>query len=292
MLNVHIVTDSSAYFADSHLTQRFPITVVPNKLEIGGKIYQEGVDLSTEEAFRLIAESHTQSPPVVIPPSEADFIKAYNRAARSSEAIVSIHASREIFKSWQNARRAAQQLSGNSEIAVIDSQTLCLAQGMLVKTAAEALATEAHFENLVRKVRGAAERLYAVYYVETLNLVLHNRIITPGHGILSTMLGVKPFLTIEEGRLIATEKIRTRVQAVERIVEFVSEFDDIEDAIIVQHKNTMTEQTRMLQDRLAVEFPERSFPHSLYSPSLAALIGVDASGFVLLEGEVGNNDDV
>jgi DegV family protein with EDD domain len=288
MLNIHIVTDSCAYFADPRIIQRFPITVVPNKLQIAGKVYQDGVDLSTEEAFRLIAE-HPETPPLVISPAEADFVRAYNKAAKNSDAIISIHASREMFSSWQNARRAAQQLSGNSEIAVIDSRTLCAGQGMLVKVAAEAMATTDVFDNLVRKVRGAVERVYSVYYVESVNFLLHSKIISVGHSILSAMLGLKPFLAVEEGRLVATEKIRTRSQAVERIVEFAVEFDAVQDAVILQHRPGVTEQTRMLHERLAVEFPGREFPHSLYSPALAAIIGVDASGFVLLEDETGMN---
>jgi DegV family protein with EDD domain len=289
MLNVHIVTDSSAHFTDSQFVQQFPITVVPNRIEIGGKTYLEGVDLTTEEAFRLIAEQ--QTPPVVSAPSEAEFVRAYNKAARVSDAIISIHASREMSKSWHHARRAAQQLSGNSEIAVVDSQTLCAAQGMLVKVAAEGLATMDTFDHLVRAVRGAVERVYAVYYVDSVHYLLHSKIISAGHGILSAMLGVKPMLTIEEGRLIATEKIRTRIQAVERIAEFISEFDSVQDGVILQHKPMLTEQTRLLQERLALDYPSRQFPYGLYGTTLAALIGVDASGFVLLEREGDRSDD-
>lgn len=289
MLNVHIVTDSFAHFTNPHILQQFPITLVPNQIKLGSRVYQEGVDLSPEEAFRLIGEQST--PPLVTPPSEADFVRAYNKAARNSDAILSIHGSREMFQSWHHARRAAQQLSGNSEIALIDSQTLCAAQGLLVKVAAEALSTTETFDALVRKVRGAVERVYAVYYVESVNFLLHNKIIAPSHSILSSMLGVKPFLTIEEGRLVATEKVRTRVQAVEHIVEFAEEFDDIQDGMILQYKTSITEQTRMLQERLAVKFPERAFPYSLYSASMAALIGVDGSGFALLEDEMDSDDD-
>jgi DegV family protein with EDD domain len=289
MLNVHIVTDSFAYFADNTILQRFPITVVPNQIKIGSRTYYEGVDLSPDEAFRLIAEQ--PEPPIVTPPSEADFVRAYNKAARTSDAVLSIHASREMFQSWHHARRAAQHLSGNSEIALIDSQTLCAAQGMLVKVAGEALATTETFDALVRRVRGAVERIYSVYYVESVNFLLHNKIIAPSHSILSAMLGIKPFLTIEEGRMVATEKVRTRVQAVEHIVEFVEEFDDIQDGLILQYKSGITEQTRMLQERLAVKFPRREFPYSLYSPSMAALIGIDGSGFALLEDEMDSDDD-
>jgi fatty acid-binding protein DegV len=87
------------------------------------------------------------------------------------------------------------------------------------------------------------------------------------------------------------EKVRTRVQAIERLVEFAVEFTEIDDAVIVQHKPFLSEQTRMLQDRLTIEFPGRVFPHALYGPSLAALIGVDAMGLVVLERELDRIED-
>jgi fatty acid-binding protein DegV len=105
------------------------------------------------------------------------------------------------------------------------------------------------------------------------------------------MLQIKPFLAMEEGHLRPMEKVRTRVQAVERLVEFAVEFTEIEEAVILQPKAHVTEQTRMLQDRLAVEFPGRHFPHALYGPSLAALIGPDATGLVVLESEIDEDED-
>jgi fatty acid-binding protein DegV len=105
------------------------------------------------------------------------------------------------------------------------------------------------------------------------------------------MLGIKPFLTIEEGELITMEKVRTRVQAIDKLVEFVTEFGEVEQLIILQNTSHTTEQTRMLQDRLALEFSPRSFPVMMYLPSLAALIGPDAMGIVVFEAESEGMDD-
>jgi fatty acid-binding protein DegV len=105
------------------------------------------------------------------------------------------------------------------------------------------------------------------------------------------MLGVKPFLGVENGRLLPIEKVRTRAQAIDRLVEFAIEFTDIEDVVILQHKSYISEQTRAIQDRLAVEFPDMYFPYSTYGASLAALIGADATGMVILEQEVEPMDD-
>jgi len=99
------------------------------------------------------------------------------------------------------------------------------------------------------------------------------------------MLNIKPVLTIEDGRLIAIEKVRTRLQAIERLVEFVIEFTEFEDMLIMQHRSGQTEQTRMLQDRLKLDFPDVHFPHAMYGASLAALIGTDATGLAVLENQ-------
>jgi DegV family protein with EDD domain len=242
------------------------------------------VDISADEALPLIANQ--PKPPVVVSPSPTEYGAVYRHLARSFDAIVSIHASRELFPSWQNARAAAQQLAGRCEVTVIDSQTLCAAQGMLVHLAARIVQQEDNLDNVIRIVRGAVDRVYSVYYVESLDYLLHNRIMSISHTILGTILGIKPFLTVEDGRLVPIEKVRTRPQAVDQLVEFLVEFTDIEEIAILQHKPHMSDQTRMLQDRLSLEYPGLHFPYITYSASLAALIGADATGLAVLEKEM------
>jgi fatty acid-binding protein DegV len=99
------------------------------------------------------------------------------------------------------------------------------------------------------------------------------------------MLGIKPLLTIEDGRLIAMEKARTRAKAVEKLAEFVVEFTHIEQLAILQNTSRTTDQTRSLQDRLAIEFPDLETPVILYDRLLSTLIGPDAMGVVVYEGE-------
>jgi len=289
MQHVQIVTDSCAHFTNPHFVQQHPVTVVPNKITIAGKTYREGVDLSAEEAFRLMAQQ--PQAPEVESPTEADFVEVYTRLARSCEAIISIHASRELLPSWQRARRAAQQVAGQCPIAVIDSQTLSAAQGMLVRVAVRAVEEQPTLDDIERVIRGAVERIYSVYYIENMGFLAQNKFMSQSHTILGAMLGIKPLLTVEEGRLRPMEKVRTRIQAIEHLVNFAVEFDSVEDALIVQHKPFMSEQTRMLQERLAVEFPGRHFPYGMYGPSLAAWIGIDATGLIVLESEIDRVDD-
>lgn len=288
MALIHIVTDSSAQFVDATLARWPGLTVVPNRLMIGGEMYTEGVDISTGQLLDLIAGQRRA--PQVIAPSVIDYVHAYSQAARSADAIVSIHASREILPSWQHARTAAQQVMGHCRIEVIDSRMLCAAQGVLVELAAAAIDEGRTFDEVVRQVRGAVERLYVLYCVDNLDFLLQNQILNPSHGILGALLGIRPFVTIEEGQFRTIEKSRTDAAIIDRLVEFASEFEHVERLAIMQRRPQGTRQTNLLQERLQQVFPGQVIPQRVYGGTLAALIGAEGVGLVILEKETDDYD--
>ena len=302
---LHIVTDSYAH----DLIDDEMVTVVPNRVTIAGKTYLEGFELGADDALRLMA-AHPESVQVQ-PPTTADYSAVYKRLIPRTDGIISIHAARAITSSWQNAVTAAKPLA-QYPIEVIDSMTFSAGQAMLVRYARRAIRSGASLDRVVRAVRGAVERVYSVFFVETMDFLLRN---APGvldappiekpilpvndtstsnaegetqyqdsgmaasHAVLGTMLGVKPILTVEGGRLIPIEKVRTRLQGIERLVEFAAEFDSMDDVMILTHK--YGEHSRMLLERLLADFPTGKFQQAIYTPSLAALIGLDATGLVL-----------
>jgi len=129
MPNIHVVTDSGARFSNPRLLSQYPLTILPYKLDIGGKLYREDIDITGEEAMRLIKSQNT--PPKLIAPSEEEYADLYASLSRNYEGIISIHSSRELSQSWYNARNAAQRMGDACEVVAIDSRTICAGQGML-----------------------------------------------------------------------------------------------------------------------------------------------------------------
>ena len=288
MPRIHIVTDSGARFSNPRLVRHFPVTILPNVIEIAGKRYLEGIDIDTEQAFRLISEQ--AHPPIVEPPSENDYAALYARLSHFCDAVISIHPSRELSDSWRNGRLAAQQVSGDCEIVVVDSQSLCAGQGMLIRVAARAANEHETTEDVIQAVRQAVNRVYSVYCVEDVDFLRANGIMTPSHALLSTHLGIKPFVILEDGKIIIIEKVRMRAEVIERLVEFLIEFTELEDAVVLQNQKHITEETRIMQDRLALEFPGQHFPFTMYSATMASFLGPEATGVAVLEKAVDDYD--
>lgn len=277
----HIVTDSGAAFAKADWLQQYPITVVPYKLTINGTTYRDTVDLAPEDAIQLMAES--AQPASVKAPSIEEYAAVYTHLSHTADGIISLHTSRDLTASWDNARKAAAQVNDGTPITVIDSRTICAAQGLLVHATAQAATQTSDYAHLIQQARDAVDRLYSIYYVETLTFLQHNGLLSASRAILGTMLGIKPVLSTEDGQLIVIEKVKTQSQALEKLIEFIIEFDDLADAAIVQPNRSPTESTRALQDRLAAEYPDATIPMTVYSSILAALIGPQAYGVVVLE---------
>ena len=289
MTKIHVVTDSGARFANQRLLQQYPVTVIPYQLDIGGTLYKEGVDISDDDAMRLIKSQ--SKPPELIAPSEDDYAETYASLSRVYDGIISIHTSREITDSWNNARRAAQRMKDTCEVVAIDSRTISAGQGMLVRLAGQAALDDLPYEESVQKVRDAVDRIFTTFYVESLDYLMANNIMSESRAILGSMLKIKPIISIEEGKPMVTEKVRTRSQAIDRLIEFLVEFDNIDDAMIVQNRSHITEQARQIQDRLSLEFPGRHFPYTMYGMSLAVLLGGEATGVMVLESEMEDFED-
>ena len=118
--------------------------------------------------------------------------------------------SRNMSNSWANALKASKTLLGRCEIAVINSQTTSVGLAMLVEAAAQMAETGADLDDIVRMVRAMIGHVYTVFYVDKLDYLRHNGLLSEAQTILGTMLDIKPFLTIEEGELVPMEKVRTR----------------------------------------------------------------------------------
>lgn len=290
MRKIRVVVDSATDFHNPALIERHRITIVPGTVIIGDDVYIDRQQMDAESFFKRIGVEDVQ--PRVQAPSVEQFTQAYTRLAQETDQIISLHTSSALSDAYQNALAASRNLLGRCDIAVVDSQTSSAGLALLAELAAKAAEHSLDLDQVVRDVRGAISRVYTIFYVDTLDYIQRQALLGEAQAILGTMLNIKPFLTIEEGHLVAMEKVRNRNQAVDKLVEFVLEFGEIDQLVILQNSPFTTEAVRMLQERLQAEFGRRNFPAILYGPTLGCWLGPDATGIAVLEKELDDFDDL
>jgi len=282
MPKVHIVTDSTAHFEDPAAPQKLGVTVVPLTIQFGRQYFKEGIDLNEDEFFQRMSTS--AQPPTLHAPAADDFRALYTDIRKSTDQILSLHISSKLSQTCARARTAAEDFLGRCEITVLDSWTTSVGLGILVEAAAQAANEGKPLADIVRIVRGMIPHIYAVFFVDTLDYLEHSRLIGKSQSILGTMLGIKPFLAIEEGEIIPIEKVRSRDKAIDKLAEFASEFSNIARGVILQSSKTPTEDTHFLLEQLEIACPGLRFPVTRYGPALACQLGPDSMGVFIYEG--------
>jgi DegV family protein with EDD domain len=278
---VAIITDSTAYFEPGDV-EKLGVHVVPLNIHLGTEKFRETADISTDELFRRV--SYGAPFPVSYPPAPEVFEQLYSRLHRQTDQMLSIHISSHLSKTIQHAKWGAEGLLGRCSIEVVDSMTTSVGLGILIKAAAQAANDGATLDDIVRLVRGMIPHIYLVFYVETMDYLERNGRIGKAQAILGSMLNIKPILFMEDGDIIPLEKVRTSEKGIEKLFEFVAEFDNLEQTAIIQRSKQPNKDARNLQERLQQSFPELDFPIIQYGADLATRLGPDALGIVVYEG--------
>ncbi len=279
MPRVKILTDSTADLTPD-VVESLGITVLPITIHLGQKSLRDGIDVTAQDiSSRLV---HAPVPPTTSAPSQRQFEQVFAELTKGGGEVVAIHVSSKLSQTFRNATRAAAPLLGRSKIVVIDSQLITIGLGMLVTAAAQAAADGAPLEEVVRLVRGMIPRIYIGFFVETLDFLERGGRIGKAQAMLGTMLNIKPLLILEEGEIVALEKVRTRAKAIEKLVEFISEFTRIERMVILH--STTPEDVDLLIEQINLVLPNLNIKVDQYGPVTATHLGPNALGVVVYEG--------
>lgn len=279
MARVRVVTDSAAELPPE-IIEELGISVVPMHIRFGDEELRDGTDISTDEYYRRVGRSRQM--PVTAPPSFRAYQDVYSRLSQTTDQIISIHVSGRLSRSFHVATAAAEAFLGRCQVGVLDSESISVGQGSLVRAAAEAAARGMPLEGIVRLIRGMIPHVYLVFFVEYLNYLEREGRIGKAQALLGSMLNIKPILIVEDGDIVPLEKVRTRPRAIDKLFEFVAEFSQIEEVAILQVGSE--QESQELVERLKLVFPERSFPIMPYGPVLASHIGPGTMGVIVYEG--------
>jgi DegV family protein with EDD domain len=212
--------------------------------------------------------------------------RAYRALNQETDEILVILSSRKLSRAYDTALAESRAFLGRCRIAVADSETTSWGLGLVVEAAAQASEAGQSLDQIIRLVRGILPHIYIVLIVERMDYLEKGGRVGPAQALLGSMLRIKPLLIVEDGDIIPLEKVRTRPMAIEKLVDFVAEFAEVEQVVILHSPlgDGMDDLTHELRERLEEVLPGFKFPDISYDPVLACHIGPEAIGVIVYEG--------
>jgi DegV family protein with EDD domain len=266
------------------MAERPDLTILPLTIHFGTRSYLEK-NGSTWEQIRPEWDGQGTLPVVASPSVEA-FVSTFESLGRRTRNILCLLSSHRLCRAVRNAKLAAAQFTGRMNIAVVDSMTTSAGLGFLIAEAARMADGGAQLEDVVRQLRYLLPRLYAVFFVEDLSYLQRSSRISRSQVLLGEMLGVKPFLSLEEGGIIPLEKVRTREQAVEKLLEFVGEFGELKQLALVHDLHDPAPHISILTQRMRETFPRCPLSVCGLSASVASIFGPHTTGMIAFDADV------
>jgi len=276
---VAILTDASAQFTVPDFPGRELVHVIPLRIQWG----RSGPLTSQPPLTEMPQSARNGFRPRLISPSPAEFRQAFLMLRQQYHELVVVLQSARLCAAFAHAREAATLMNGHASVHVLDSQTTSVGLGMLVQRAAELAMQGARASEVIRELRGMITEVDTVFFVQGLTYLEHAGHLDHGQAIVGEMLGVTPFLLLENGRLVPITKVRNMRHLVDTLYEFLSEFLHVRHIALLQGHPPFVHEARILRERIGEDFPDAPFTEHPLSPTLATLIGPRSLGVVVLE---------
>lgn len=218
MSRVAVVTDSTAYLP-AGAAEAHGVTVVPVHVLVAGQAFDDGVDITPDDVAAALREYR---PVTTSRPNPEAFLAAYAAAREAgAQAVVSVHLSSEISGTVGSASLAARE--SDIDVTVVDSRSIGMGLGFGVLAAARRAAAGADAEQVAEVARRTSAEASVLFYVDTLEYLRRGGRIRAGSAAIGTALSIKPLLTVDDGRVVALEKVRTASRALARLEEIAVE---------------------------------------------------------------------
>lgn len=189
---VAIVTDSACDLPDAIL-EELEIHFVPLRVHFGMENALDRVTIRTSEFYARFAVEK-EFPKTSQPPA-ADFRQLYESLAEHHGSIVSIHLSGALSGTFQAAVNGSRAIP-DTEILHVDSKNASVAEGLVVRAAAEAVRKGASAADAAQAARDAATRVRLFVAVPTIEHLVRGGRVSAGKGTLARALHLLPVLTV------------------------------------------------------------------------------------------------
>ena len=273
-----ILTDSTAYFTKPSFAGQDLVTILPHFIQLNDQSLPDSRDLSI-----YFPGSRFHRPPITNPPSIDAFSSAYASLGLKYKEIVVILLSSHLSQANLNAHLACQSAKSPANIFIVDSLNTAIGLGLLVQAAADYAHRGYSGVEINRLIRGMINHIYSVFCLPDLSHLYRAGQIDPAQAIVGEMLGVIPFFTLENGRLVHTQKIRSPRHLVDIMYEFVAEFENLKYLGLIQGINTYEQESRNLRDRISQNVRTTPLCEHGLSLALATILGPHSIGLVVME---------
>ncbi len=279
-MSIFIVTDSTCDLPEE-VIKKNKITVLPIFINMEGKSYRDGIDISRQQFYEKLHGQTTLPTTSVMSVENVEAIYQ-NLAKKGASAIISIHIASSLSNMVNVARLAAKRIK-SIPIEVVDTGQLTLGVGFLVLKAVTSIKEGKEVKEIVPMIKNMASRTWSFALLSTLEFIHRGGRLSLVQYQIGRILNIKPILIMHAG-VMKLEKAFTFSGSIRRVTEIVSKLKPIEQIGIV-HANAlkhMGELRNAIDEMIQIEIPHLI---SEVTPAIGVHVGPGGVGLICVKAQ-------
>ena len=202
---IRILTDSASDILPAEAEQ-LGVTVIPLNVTLeDGVVLRDGIDMTPSAYYDHLASCRKL--PTTSQPSPELFETFYLEAAAAGDEVLGIFLSHELSGTWQCAKLAAD-LANVDNVLFVNSANVCLGEALLVRLAVQLRDAGKTLVQIATDLEHAKEHLHLVAAIDDLKYLRKGGRLPAAVAVAGGMLGIKPLITIMEGKVAMAGKAR------------------------------------------------------------------------------------
>lgn len=280
---LRILVDGSADMPEGW-AQKYQLDILPMPIQIGDKTFYQGEDITPEEFYALIevGESH----PKTAAPSPYRIKDFIEKICNIGDRVLSLNVSGKMSSTISMVHYAAKELNEKIKVYPFDSGAGSAVLAFMAREARLRDSAGETIEEIQTALESMREKVLVVLTLDSLDFAYRSGRVGALAALLTSLLKIKPIVSLQEGLLEVSDKVRTRRKSLESLVSKVKEkFGSEPIKVAIVHSQDF-ETAYLLKEMVDETLNTVETIFTELSISVAANLGPKTVGIVALPDEI------
>lgn len=250
-MKIHFSADSTCDVSPEFLA-RYPVEILPLSVELEGKFYRDGVDLTPDTIISRVNAG------AALPKTSAinveEYREAFTRALETSDAVIHFNISSEFSSCHQNACIAAEGLN----VWCIDSRNLSTGITMLLAEGFDRAEAGMEPEQIAKELRARVDKVDVSFIVDRLDYLYKGGRCSALAMLGANVLHIRPCIEVKDGKMGVCRKYRGTYERCLRqyIADRMRSKDDVKPRrIFLTHTGVAAQAVEAVREMVLQEVP-------------------------------------
>ena len=231
---IRILTDSTNDLDAKTIAEK-GIEVLPLFVNFSDATFQDGVDITTEQLYKLVEEKNELPKTAAIP--QQTFIEVFSKYVEAGDEVIFTGISKQMSRTYENAVLAAKEVC-EDKIFVVDSMNLSTGIGLLVLKACKYRDQGKSAKEIADLLEKDNKRVLSQFAIERMDYLYKGGRCSGMAKIFGTLLKIKPLIAVRDGKMHVAKKPHGKMKValdimIDQLREDLPRLD--QDVVLITH---------------------------------------------------------